>query len=56
MWRAKEANFPVRSVEESPTKAFAETENEPPMEHWYNPVTRKIERVEPIDNGAGEIE
>ena len=48
------AHSPVRSVEEPPGKAFAETENEPPMEHWYNPVSRRIEPVEPIDNGMSQ--
>jgi hypothetical protein len=29
-------------------------ENEPPMEHWYNPATRRVEPRELTDNGAGE--
>jgi hypothetical protein len=49
------AAFPVRPVGEPPRKALPETkpENEP-MEHWYNSVSRKIERVEPSDNGEQE--
>jgi hypothetical protein len=44
----RDASQPREQHENKPT------ETEPEMTHWYNPVSRKIERVEPIDNGTGE--
>jgi hypothetical protein len=47
-WHEKWNRAPIEQHENEP-----EPKNEP-MDSWYNPVTRRIEPIEPIDNGEHE--
>jgi hypothetical protein len=54
IWKVARALHAAAQPKERPNHEPEQPKDDEPMKNWYNPATRKIERVEPFGNGDGE--